>query len=365
MKRILALIMAVALLLSMAAGCTPQKETFELALITDIGTIDDKSFNQGAWEGLKQYADEKKITNKYYQPAEKSTDAYVSAIELAIAGGAKVVVTPGYLFEPAIFIVQDSYPDVKFILLDGSPNNWDYTGDFQAKTASNTVGVTYAEEQAGFLAGYAAVKDGMTRLGFMGGMAVPAVIKFGFGFVQGADYAAKELGLPDGAISINYHYTGGFDATPEIQTLAASWYQAGMEVIFGCGGAVGNSVMSAAEAVGAKVIGVDVDQSIESDTVITSSMKGLGASVYDLIAQYYEGTFPGGKDLVYDAANDGVMLPMDTSKFDTFSQADYDAIYAKLVAGDIPLLVNTDVATEGAQGATELNTSSVVVVPVS
>lgn len=366
MKRVLSLILLSAMLLT-AAACSNSgggasnnaADTYELALVTDIGTIDDKSFNQGSWEGLKQYADEHNITSKYYQPTEQSTDAYLSTIELAIKGGAKVVVTPGYLFEPAIFQAQDIYSEVTFILIDGYPNNGDYD-NYVERTAANTVGVKYAEEQAGFLAGYAAVKDGMTKLGFMGGMAVPAVVKFGYGYVQGADYAAKEMGLGDGAISINYHYTGGFAATPEAQTLAASWYQSGIEVIFGCGGAVGNSVMAAAEAAGAKVIGVDVDQSGESATVITSSMKGLGASVYLLLEQYYAGTFPGGQNLIYDATNDGVMLPMDTSKFETFSQANYDVIYAELVAGNIPLMIDSD-----AENATQLNTSSVVVTLVS
>lgn len=315
------------------------EEGFELALITDIGTIDDKSFNQGSWEGVKQYAEEFNITHKYYKPAEKSTDSYLSAIELAVKGGAKVIVTPGYLFEEAVFLAQDSYPDTNFILLDGSPHSADYS---EYHTAENTVGVTYAEDEAGFLAGYAAVKDGMTKLGFMGGMAVPAVVRYGYGFIQGADYAAKEMGLGDAAITMNYHYTGGFDATPEAQTLAASWYQSGLEVIFGCGGAVGNSVMAAAEQANAKVIGVDVDQSGESETVITSSMKGLRESVYFLLEQYYAGAFPGGQDIVLNAANDGVGLPMSTSKFDTFTQDDYDAIYAELVAASIPLVKDTD-----------------------
>lgn len=299
---------------------------FELALITDIGTIDDKSFNQGSWEGLKKYAEEKDISHKYYKPTEKSNDAYLAAIDLAVKGGAKVVVTPGFLFEEPVFIAQDQYPDVKFVLIDGNPHDADYNYN----TAENAVGITYAEDQAGFLAGYAAVKDGNTKLGFLGGMAVPAVVKYGYGFVQGADYAAKEMNIPE--ISMNYHYTGGFDATPEAQTLAASWYQSGTEIIFACGGAVGNSAMAAAEQADGKVIGVDVDQSPESPTVITSAMKGLGASVYDVVAKYYEDAFPGGENLVFEANNDGVSLPMDTSKFEKFTQEDYDKLYEALVA---------------------------------
>ncbi|MBE6906269.1 BMP family ABC transporter substrate-binding protein [Marasmitruncus massiliensis] len=329
---------------------------FELALITDIGTIDDKSFNQGAWEGLKKYAEEKNISHKYYKPTEKSNDAYLSAIELAVKGGAKVIVTPGFLFEEPVYIAQDQYPDVKFILIDGNPHDADYN----YKTGDNTVGITYAEEQAGFLAGYAAVKEGNTKLGFLGGMAVPAVVRFGYGFVQGADYAAKELNVPE--ISMNYHYTGGFDATPEAQTLAASWYQSGTEVIFACGGAVGNSAMAAAEQANGKVIGVDVDQSPESQTVITSAMKGLGASVYTIVSQFYDDKFPGGQNLVFDATNEGVALPMDTSKFEKFTQADYDKLYAALVADTDGIASNIMKDTE--KQVTDIATTAVKVTVV-
>jgi len=342
MKKTFLVLFAVLVLLS---GCSKKKsagakaETFDLALVTDLGTIDDKSFNQGSWEGLVRYAEEKKISHKYYQPAEQSNDAYLTAIDLAVRGGAKIVVTPGFLFETPVFHAQDRYPNVNFILVDGVPHNEDYS---QFKTGKNTVGVNYAEDQAGFLAGYAAVKDGARKLGFVGGMAVPAVVRFGYGFVQGAEYAAQELKLPAGAITINYHYTGAFAATPEAQTLAASWYNSGMDVIFACGGAVGNSVMAAAEQAGKKVIGVDVDQSGESPTVITSAMKGLQVSVYDCIADYYNGKFPGGQTLVFAADNEGVGLPMRSSKFQSFSQVDYESIFAKLASGSIPRMDNLD-----------------------
>lgn len=322
-----------------SAAPAAEEGSYELALITDLGTIDDKSFNQGAWEGVIQYAEENGVTHKYYQPTEQSDDAYLAGIDLAVKGGAKVIVTPGFLFETPIFMAQERYPDVCFILVDGNPHSADYS---EYKTADNTVGITYAEEQSGFLAGYAAVRDGNTKLGFMGGMAVPAVVKFGYGFVQGADAAAKEMGLAADALTINYHYTGKFEASPEAQAMAASWYNDGIEVIFACGGAVGNSVMAAAEQAGTKVIGVDVDQSGESPTVITSATKGLRPSVYSCIKDYYAGNFPGGQNLVFGADNDGVSLPMATSKFETFTQADYDAIYAQLAAGTVSILKDTD-----------------------
>ena len=344
MKKI-SVILAVALMLLVAGSVfatggsqrAAATETFELALVTDLGTIDDKSFNQGAWEGLVQYAREKNITHKYYQPAEQSDDAYLTAIDLAVRGGAKVIVTPGFLFEVPIYVAQDRYPNVNFILVDGVPHSADYS---TFKTNQNVVGILYAEDQAGFLAGYAAVKDGNRRLGFMGGMAVPAVVRFGYGFVQGAEYAANELGLAAGSVTINYHYTGAFAATPEAQTMAASWYNQGADAIFACGGAVAFSVFAAAEQTGKKVIGVDVDQSGESPTVITSAMKGLQASVYDCIVDYYNNRFPGGTTKIFEAANNGVGLPMASSKFTTFRQADYDSIFRALATGAIPRMMD-------------------------
>lgn len=355
MKKVLALLLAFVLVFGMVA-CGGGEEavedsTYEIAMITDIGSIDDKSFNQGTWEGVVAYAEENGITHKYYKPTEQSTDAYLASIQLAVEGGAKVIVTPGFLFEEPIFIAQDQYPEVSFILIDGNPHNADYT---EFRTNENAVGIVFAEEQSGYLAGYAAVKDGYTKLGFMGGMAVPAVVRFGYGFVQGAEAAAAELGID--SIDMKYHYTGGFDATPEVQTLAASWYAEGTEVIFGCGGSVGNSVMSAAEAAGTKVIGVDVDQSPESDTVITSAMKGLAAAVESALTEYYAGNFPGGEALVYAADMDGVKLPMENSKFNTFSQADYDAVFDKLAAGEVSLQKDTDV-----ENASQLDVSIVKV----
>jgi len=351
MKKIVAVVLVLVLVLGLAAcgggAKTEEPATYEIAMITDVGTIDDKSFNQGTWEGVVAYAEENSITHKYYKPTEQSTDAYLAAIQLAVKGGAKVIVTPGFLFEEPIYLAQEQYPDVNFILIDGFPHNADYS-DF--RTDKNAVGFLFAEEQSGYLAGFAAVKDGMTKLGFMGGMAVPAVVRFGYGFVQGAEAAAKEMGLTN--VDIKYHYTGGFDATPEVQTLASSWYAEGTEVIFAAGGAVGFSVMSAAEAAGTKVIGVDVDQSGESDTVITSAMKGLATTVQQALTDYYAGSFPGGENITLGAESDGVALSMETSKFTTFTQADYDKVYAALADGSIKLKKDTDAADASALGTT-------------
>ena len=337
MKKFSTLIVMILTVSILSLSCADKKDGYELALITDVGNIDDRSFNQGAWEGLKKYAEEKGITHKYYQPTEKTTDAYVDSIDLSIAAGAKLVVTPGFLFEPAIYRAQDNHPKINFVLLDGSPQDGNYK-DFRIE--KNVYSIFYAEEQAGFLAGYGVVKEGYTNLGVMAGMAVPAVVRFGYGFVQGADYAAKEFGVRN--VKVDYNYIGGFNPSPETQTKAASWYRNGVQVIFSPAGGAGNSVMSAAEQNNGYVVGVDVDQSEESPTVITSAMKMIGESVYNAIDDFYNGNFPGGQSVVLDAKVNGIGLPMETSRFTKFTQEDYDNIYQKLIDGSIKVLKDTD-----------------------
>ena len=338
MKNFLKLIiLSIILIISLSCKDTKKNSGYELALITDIGTIDDKSFTQGSWEGLKKYAEEKGITYKYYKPSGKDTDSKIDSIYLAISSGAKLIVTPGYLFEPAIYKVQDTHPEINFVLLDGTPQDGTYT-DFRIE--KNVYAVLYAEEEAGFLAGYGVVKEGYTNLGVMGGMAEPSVIRFGYGFVQGADYAAKELGVKN--IKIDYTYIGGYEPTPEVQTKASSWFIKGVQVIFAPAGGAGNSVMSAAEQNKGYVVGVDVDQSVESPTVITSAMKMIGESVYNAIDEFYKGNFPGGNSVILDAKVHGIGLPMETSKFKNFTKEDYDNIYKKLVDGSVKILKDTD-----------------------
>lgn len=351
MKKIVSLILAATMALSMVAcggndsatESTSEAQTSqstddsstgaEIALVTDVGTIDDKSFNQGSWEGVVQFAEESGISHKYYQPAEKSNEAIITAIELAIKGGAKTVVCPGFLFEVPVYEMQKKYPDIKFILIDGEPQD----GNGTYEVAQNTQSIFFAEEEAGFLAGYAAVIDGYRNLGFMGGLALPAVIRYGYGFVQGAEYAGKELGLKPGDITMNYTYVGDFEASPEHTAKAAAWYNEGVELIFACGGGVGNSVMKAAETAGTKVIGVDVDQSVESETVITSAMKNLKNAVYTSLSTIYDNSFEGGRTINLGADTGDVLLPMETSKFTTFNQEKYDEVYTKISNKEIEL----------------------------
>ena len=342
MKKVLAIALAIILVAMSLVGCGSQES--EIALITDKGNIDDKSFNQGAWEGVVEFAKRENISHTYIKPEDATDDFYLAAIDLAVEGGAKVVVTPGFLFEVAVYQAQDKYPEVKFILLDGAPRNADWS-DF--KTNDNVASIMYAEEESGYLAGYAAVMDGMTDLGFMGGMAVPAVQAFGYGYLQGAEDAAEGLGLSNGAINVIYHYTGDFEENDTNKATASTMYQEGMEVIFACGGSVGKSVMSAAAEANAKVIGVDVDQRYDSETVITSATKGLAASVIQVLESIYKtesfDTY-GGKTTYFNATNNGVALPTEVigdakadafDRFDSFNMEQYEEVFGRLVDGSV------------------------------
>lgn len=353
MKKLLTtLLTATAVAGSLFALTSCEAKTYELALVTDVGDIDDESFNQTSWEALKDYAEEKKLSYSYYRPTADSTDARIKSIEQSIKKGAKIVVCPGYLFEQAIFNVQDKYPDVKFVLLDGTPHN----GDYNHKTSKNVVSIIYQEQISGFAAGYAAVKDGYKKLGFVGGMAVPAVQRFGSGYIQGAEQAAKEMKLTDA--ELQYYYAGAFQKTDDATAKAKGWYAAGTEVIFACGGKVYQSVQEACENnTSRKWIGVDVDQhSVDKDRVITSAFKGLRNSVQSALEIYSANTWEdiGGKvfNLGLNAklgnveAKDYVGLPTADASwgFKTFTKANYEELLNKIKDGTYTISDSTTAA---------------------
>lgn len=312
--------------------------TTDIAFITDVGNIDDHSFNQYSWAGVQTYAEDHGLKANYYQPSEDSDAARVEQMDNAVKDGAKAIVMAGYLFGAALAEAQEKYPDVPFIALDVS------TGDLE-NPQSNTALITYQEEQAGYLAGYAAVTDGYKELGFLGGMAVPAVIRYGYGFVQGAEQAAKDNSI-DG-VNIKYWYCGGFAPTDDIKAKMDSWYTEGTEVVFACGGGIYLSALAAAEANNGKVIGVDVDQSAESPLIITSAMKALSNSVILALTDCEENGWKfssayAGKETKLGAAQDCVGLPMESSQFTTFTQEQYDTLFSSLSSGSLVVDNNID-----------------------
>ena len=309
---------------------TAEDGVYELAFVTDVGQLKDKSFNQGTWNGVKAYAAANGMSYKYYQPAngEQATDDdRYDAMKAAVDGGAKVVVCAGFMQESALTRAATENPDVMFIFIDGYPIGLD-----------NVAPIAFNEAQSGYFAGYAVVREGFTKLGFCGGGAGtnPACCRYGYGFAQGAEAAAKELGV-DVELKYSWLYGASFSASPELQTMANGWYETGTEIIFACGGSMFSSITAAADANDLFVVGVDVDQSFDSATVVTSAMKGLTSATEWAIDVCLNGDFStiGNVPTVLGAADDASGLPTETWSLENFSVEEYEALFEAVKAGEV------------------------------
>jgi nucleoside-binding protein len=322
----------------------------KVAMITDSGDINDQSFNQTTYEASKAFCETNELAFKYYKPAGDSTEARVASVEQAIQDGHNVIVMPGYLFGETIAEVADANQDVTFVALDVSQ------GDLGANYTipGNVATFVYREEISGFMAGYAAVKEGYKKLGFLGGLGVPAVVRFGFGFVQGANAAAVEMNIAN-EVSVNYVYGGQFYGDAAITGAMDTWYSNGVEVVFACGGGIYTSACEAAAKVGGKVIGVDSDQSyvINKDypgMCITSAMKGLAPTVNTILQAIKDGNWKNYYGTVSnlgmvsgtDASLNYVQLPTETWSMTKFTKEDYATLVGKIFDGTITISDATD-----------------------
>ena len=398
MKKFFALLLSLAMVLALVAcgqkDPTPDtpdtpddpqtKVEYKVAMITDYGDITDQSFNQTTYEACKAFAEDNSIEFSYFKPAGDNTADRVAMIEKAVDEGFNVIVMPGYAFGGAIVEAAPEFPDVKFIALDvaagdlletavakageaydDTPENWDLN---KYVDMSNVYCAVYQEELCGYMAGYAAVKLGYKNLGFLGGMSVPAVVRYGYGFVQGVDAAAADLGLTD--VKLNYIYGGQFFGDADITAVMDTWYQGGTEVVFACGGGIYTSAVDAAKKVGAKVIGVDVDQAgvianyagVDGMTV-TSAMKGLYPATYDTLTdvivngnwEKYVGKIETlGLVSGTDPEANYVQIPMGdgTQWSDSFTQDDYKAMVKDMFDGKITVSNNTSSDVSAADFAT-------------
>ena len=386
MKKILALLLVLAMALSLVAcGAKTEEKApaaeapaaeapaaeapaaeaseYKIAMITDYGDITDQSFNQTTWEAVIAFGEANGVEYKYYKPTSNDTAGRVMSAELAIAEGYNVIVMPGYAFGGTIAEISESYPDIKFICLDVgagdlletavalkgesydyNPDNWDLN---QYVYMDNVYSAIYQEELSGYMAGYAAVKLGYTKLGFLGGMAVPAVMRFGYGYVQGVDAAAKELGI---TVDMKYAYGNQFFGDADITAVMDTWYADGTQVVFACGGGIWTSAAEAAKKVGGKVIGVDTDQAPVIDAAygegmtITSAMKGLAPTTIDTLTDVvingnwanYAGKIQTLGLVSADPAANYVQLSGSTLfEEGKFSQADYETLVAGMFDGSI------------------------------
>ena len=388
MKKFFALLLSLAMVLALVAcgqketttpddtqtpdDTTPEVE-YKIAMITDYGDITDQSFNQTTYEACKAFAEDNSIEFSYFKPAGDNTADRVAMIEKAVDEGFNVIVMPGYAFGGAIVEAAPEFPDVKFIALDVAagdlletavakageaydytPENWDLN---KYVDMSNVYCAVYQEELCGYMAGYAAVKLGYKNLGFLGGMSVPAVVRYGYGFVQGVDAAAADLGLTD--VKLNYIYGGQFFGDADITAVMDTWYQGGTEVVFACGGGIYTSAVDAAKKANAKVIGVDVDQAgviakyagVDGMTV-TSAMKGLYPATYDTLTdvivngnwEKYVGKIETlGLVSGTDPEANYVQIPMGdgTQWSDSFTQDDYKAMVKDMFDGKITVSNDT------------------------
>ena len=389
MKKIISLLLAAVLVMGCLVGCAGGNgdandggnaggdEEYAIAMITDYGDITDQSFNQTTYEACDAFAKEHDIDFRYYKPAANSTADRVKAVESAIDDGYNVIVMPGYAFGGTIADVAADYPDVKFIALDVAkgdlleaavanagkeydynPDNWELEDYVDM---SNVYCAIYQEELSGYMAGYAAVKLGYRELGFLGGMNVPAVARFGYGFVQGVDAAAKELNVD---ANVKYIYGGQFFGDSDITAVMDTWYQKGTEIVFACGGGIYTSAAEAATRAGinGKLIGVDTDQSANIDgaygegLTVTSAMKGLYPTTYDTLtdvilngnwANYAGKIATLGLVSGTDPEANYVQIPMDTTQWgEGFTQDDYKALVADMYAGTVT--VSSDISAEPA-----------------
>ena len=363
MKKFLALLLSAMMLLALAAGCgenntkgnndsnktvnaddipdemTSEDGKYEIAFITDVGALKDKSFNQGTFDGVKLYAHANNKTYKYYQPAndaQATDDDRYDAMAAAAQNGAKVIVCAGFMQANALVKAAAEFTDVDFVFIDASNPVADANGNI----LNNVAAIAFQEEQCGYLAGYAVVMEGYKALGFAGGGGGdnPACCRYGYGFVQGANDAAKAL---NETVTMNYtwQYGATFSASPELQAMMNGWYEQGTEIVFACGGSIFQSISAAAAENEGKVVGVDVDQSFDSGTVVTSAMKGLASSVQWALDKVYAEKFAdiAGKLTSLGAKDDSVGLPTATWSLTKFTVDDYNKLFQDIVDGKVAI----------------------------
>lgn len=380
-KKIISLLLAGVMALSMvacggakeeapaASGEVTEATDMKVAMITDSGDITDQSYNQTTYEACKAWGDANGVEFNYYKPESDADESRNASVDQAVADGANVIVMPGYMFAATVVAQSEMYPDVKFVSLDVSagdicekgvgegydynPDNWDVTEYYNTE---NVYCCTYQEELSGYMAGYGAVKLGYKHLGFLGGMNVPAVTRFGYGFVQGVDAAAKELGI-ENEVAVEYVCGGQFYGDADITAYMDTWYsEKGVEVVFACGGGIYTSAAESAVKVGGKVIGVDSDQSFvinefQEDLTVTSAMKGLATTVNTLLTEIKDGNWSeyAGKidnlGLVSENPEENyVQLPIETTQFgEGFTEDDYRALVKSMFNGEVE--VSNDITT--------------------
>lgn len=354
MKKMLIAFLATALVfftlvISLGTLSFNRNDEFKVAMVTDFSDVNDASFNQACYEGAKEWCNKYGIKFNYYKPSSISLAERVRSLKLAIDRGYDVILCPGFALGEAIAQVAPHHPEVKFIGLDIAksdfPDNFTFT--------DNIAVCNYQEEIAGYLAGYGAVKEGFTKLGYLGGMETAPVIRFGYGYVQGVDAAARELKK---YVEVKYVYGKQFFGDSDIYARMDSWYKSSdIEVVFACGGSIYTSVALAAKENGGYMIGVDSDQApiIDRDykegICITSAMKDIRNTVINRLEDLYVNKKweKGFKDLGLISSEhpelNYVQLPLDTWRMKNFTIEDYKTLVADIMDGKKTIVAETDI----------------------
>jgi basic membrane protein A and related proteins len=276
-------------------------KAFKVAMVTDVGGVDDKSFNQSAWQGLQEYGKENKLTKGKdgYDYLQSTSDAdYSTNLNTLSRQGYDLVFGIGFLMHNAVDEIAKQQTDKKFAIIDDEVKE------------SNVASVLFKEQEAAFLAGVAAALQTETKkIGFIGGMKIPVIERFEAGFLAGVQAANP-------AAKVDVQYSGAFDKAELGQTIASKMYASGDDIVFHAAGATGNGLFKEATDLKKKdpnrkiwAIGVDQDQSFMGpDVILTSAMKRVDLAVKDISTKAKEGNFPGGKTTVYGLAENGVGL---------------------------------------------------------
>jgi basic membrane protein A len=292
-----------------------KEKAFTVAMVTDVGGVDDKSFNQSAWKGLQDYGAENKLTKGKtgFDYLQSTSDAdYSTNLNTLARTPYDLVFGIGFLMHNAVDEIAKQQPKNSFAIIDDEVKQ------------PNVASVLFKEQEAAFLAGVAAgLQTKTNKIGFIGGMKIPVIERFEAGFLAGVQAVNPTAKVDD-------QYSGYFDKAEVGQSIAAKMYASGSDIVFHAAGSTGNGLFKEASDLKKKdpsreiwAIGVDQDQNFMGpEVVLTSAMKRVDLAVKDISTKAKDGKFPGGQTIVYGLHEDGVGLAPVNSKAD--KKADID-----------------------------------------
>lgn len=327
---------ALTLILLLAGGCGAQTETLRYALVTgQRGAKAEKALTQ-LESGMEDFAGAQGLKARTFASEKETVASYGDEISQAVQEGASVILANGEAMGKAVYTAQNEHRKTKFLLFGAEPSSEDGT---KTKIRKNTLSILFSPEQEGYLAGYAAVKEGWQRIGFLAGPRTQDAERYYRGLVQGAEYAAGMLGLEEESVEIRFEFAGTGKLTPVRTEEALLWYEEGTEAILPYGEQIERAVLIAAEEAGGYVIGANRDLTGESSRVLFSVSPDYARAAKAAL-EFYEDGFRGGSAVYYGMKERAIRLNADFSDFDSFTQDDYNSVLNSVGTGT--LTVSTD-----------------------